>query len=73
MFEFLFIAWLAGVVIAFLACGPWIYKSFVNGGVADGIGIFILVSILAVVFTPLSVFGLVLMAFDKISGKKIIS
>lgn len=73
MFEFLFIAWLAGVVIAFLACAPWIWKSFMNGGMADGIGVLILVSILAVVFTPFSVFGLVLMAFDKVTGKKTIS
>lgn len=73
MFEFLLIAWLAGVVVAYLACAPWIYKSFVNGGLEDGIGIFILVTILAVVFTPLSIFGLVLMAVDKITGKKIVS
>lgn len=73
MLEFLFIAWIAGAAIAFLACAPWIYKSFVNGGIEDGIGILILVSILAAVFTPFSILGLVLMVFDKVTGKKTIS
>lgn len=72
MLEFLFIAWAAGFVLCFLACGPFLFKSFVNGGSGDGFGMLILVTLLAVVFTPFTLFGLCLMAFEKLTGKKVV-